>query len=55
MHYTEKKIQVSGLLMLINFEKAVDTVSWCFIQDSLHFLLILAAQSKALFTPFKMI
>ena len=36
MHYTEI-IQVPGLLMLIDFEKAFDTVSWNFIQDALHF------------------
>ena len=36
MHYTEI-IQVPGLFMLIDFEKAFDTVSWNFIQDALHF------------------
>ena len=36
MHYTEI-IQVPGLLMLIDFEKAFDTVSWNLIQDALHF------------------
>ena len=36
MHYTEI-IQVPGLLMLIDFEKAFDTVSWNFIQDALYF------------------
>ena len=28
-----------GLFMLIDFEKAFDTVSWNFIQDALHFFL----------------
>ena len=37
MHQTEI-IQVPGLLMLIDFEKAFDAVSWNFIQDALHFL-----------------
>ena len=36
MHYTEI-IQVPGLLMLIDSEKAFDTVSWNFIHDALHF------------------
>ena len=36
MHYTEI-IQVPGLLMLIDSEKAFDTVSCNFIQDALHF------------------
>ena len=35
MHYTEI-IQVPGLLMLIDFEKAFVTVSWNFIQDALQ-------------------
>ena len=35
MHYTEI-IQVPGLLMLIDFEKAFVTVSWIFFQDALQ-------------------
>ena len=36
MHYTELN-DVPGLLMLIDFEKAFDTVSWKFIQETLCF------------------
>lgn len=36
MHYTESR-QIPGLLMLIDFEKAFDTVSWKFIQETLCF------------------
>ena len=36
MHYTEWN-DVPGLLMLIDFEKAFDTISWKFIQETLCF------------------
>ncbi|WP_419592226.1 reverse transcriptase domain-containing protein [Thiolapillus sp.] len=37
IHYTEKR-NVSGLLLLIDFEKAFDSVSWSFIKKTLIFL-----------------
>ncbi|WP_419593383.1 reverse transcriptase domain-containing protein, partial [Thiolapillus sp.] len=37
IHYTEKR-NVSGLLLLIDFEKAFDSVSWSFIKKTLNFL-----------------
>ncbi|WP_419584354.1 reverse transcriptase domain-containing protein, partial [Thiolapillus sp.] len=36
IHYTEKR-NVSGLLLLIDFEKAFDSVSWSFIKKTLNF------------------
>jgi hypothetical protein len=36
MHYTESR-QIPGLLMLIDFEKAFNTVSWKFIQETVCF------------------
>ena len=35
MYYTEKK-QIPGLLMLIDFEKAFDSVSWNFLYKMLE-------------------
>ena len=35
MNYTEKK-EINGLLMLINFEKAFDSISWKFIYKVLN-------------------
>ena len=37
IHYTEKR-NLSGLLLLIDFEKAFDSVSWSFIKKTLIFL-----------------
>ena len=45
LHYTESN-DVPGLLMLNDFEKAFDTLSWKFIQETLVFFLILVFQSK---------
>jgi hypothetical protein len=36
MHYTEHK-QIPGLLMLIDFEKAFDSISWKFLYKTLNF------------------
>ena len=36
MHYTESK-NIDGLLMLIDFEKAFDSLSWQFLYKVLHF------------------
>ena len=36
MQYTEKQ-KIPGLLMLIDFEKAFDTISWNFIHSPLDF------------------
>lgn len=36
MQYTEQN-QIPGLLMLIDFEKAFDTISWKFIYQTLDF------------------
>ena len=36
MHYTEEE-DIPGLLLLIDFEKAFDTVSWNFIEKTLNF------------------
>ena len=36
MHYTEEN-NVPGTLLMIDFEKAFDSVSWNFIQKSLQF------------------
>ena len=37
MHYTEKA-QIPGLLILIDFQKAFDSISWNFIYKTLSFL-----------------
>jgi hypothetical protein len=37
MHYTEEE-DIPGLLLLIDFEKAFDTVSWNFIEKNTKFL-----------------
>ena len=37
MHYTESK-NINGLLMLIDFEKAFDSISWKFMYKTLEFL-----------------
>ena len=37
MHYTESK-NIDGLLMLIDFEKAFDSISWKFMYKTLEFL-----------------
>lgn len=36
MNYTESK-QIPGLIMLIDFEKAFDSVSWKFIFETLEY------------------
>ena len=36
MNYTERK-QIPGLIMLIDFEKAFDSVSWKFIFETLEY------------------
>ena len=36
MQYTEEH-KIPGLILLIDFEKAFDSVSWKFIDKSLHF------------------
>ena len=36
MHYTEEK-DIPGLLMLIDFQKAFDTISWSFLDTTLKF------------------
>lgn len=36
MNYTERK-QIQGLIMLIDFEKAFDSVSWKFIFELLEY------------------
>ena len=35
--YTEKE-EIPGLLLLIDFEKAFDSISWSFMQKCLNFL-----------------
>ena len=37
LHYTEKE-NIPGLIMLVNFEKAFDSVSWSFIYQVLEYL-----------------
>lgn len=37
MHYVEEMISQLGLLLLVNFEKAFDTISWKFIDKALSF------------------
>ena len=37
MHYTEKN-NIDGLLMLIDFEKAFDSISWKFLYNVLQYL-----------------
>ena len=37
MHYTEK-MQIPGLLIIINFRKAFDSISWSFIYKTLIYL-----------------
>ena len=37
LHYTEKE-NIPGLIMLVDFEKAFDSVSWSFIYRVLDFL-----------------
>ena len=37
IHYTEKR-NIRGLLLLVDFEKTFDTVSWSFIKKTLNFL-----------------
>ncbi len=36
MHYIERN-NISGLLLLVDFEKAFDSISWKFIHKVLHF------------------
>ena len=36
MHYTEEQ-NIPGLLLLIDFEKAFDSVSWSFIYETLKY------------------
>ena len=36
IHYTEKR-NIRGLLLLVDFEKTFDTVSWSFIKKTLNF------------------
>lgn len=45
IHYTEKR-NVSGLLLLIDFEKAFDSVSWSFIKKTLIFFKVWARYKK---------
>ena len=45
IHYTKKR-NVSGLLLLIDFEKAFDSVSWSFIKKTLIFFKVWAIYKK---------
>ena len=36
MHYTDEE-NIPGLLLLFDFQKAIDTISWNFIQQTLAF------------------
>ena len=36
MHYTDEE-NIPGLLLLFDFQKAIDTLSWNFIQQTLAF------------------
>jgi hypothetical protein len=36
MHFTEEE-DIPGLLLLLDFEKAFDTISWNFIQSTLNY------------------
>ena len=54
MNHVDKKY-IPGPLLIVDFEKAFDSISWEFIADVLDFFLILVRQLKSGFLFFTMI